>query len=174
RFGRQGRCCPQECCRELERGGIGKMPPEQAKAALLAGAISLHNIPEGLAVGFAFASSSALGWLVAASIAIQDIPEGLLVSAPLACFGMRNKSALGYGILSGVVEGIAAILGFLFLSSLILLVPAALAFSAGVMAYVVLVELLPDSFKRGLERVGAIGLIGGFGIAFLLARMLAV
>ncbi|MFH1306799.1 MAG: ZIP family metal transporter [Candidatus Micrarchaeota archaeon] len=155
--------------------GHGKdMKDCEKKSVLLAGAIILHNVPEGLAVGFAFASSPALGWLVATSIAIQDIPEGLLVSAPLACYGMRNKPALGFGILSGVVEAIAAILGFLFLSALTPLVPLALSLSAGAMAYVILVELLPDAFRGGMERIAGVALIAGFGIVFLLSQILAI
>ena len=81
---------------------------------------------------------------------------------------------MGFGILSGVVEGLAVIFGFVFLSNLAPLVPIALSFSAGAMAYVVLVELLPDAFRCGRERVAGISLLCGFGIAFLLARMLAV
>ncbi|PIT84782.1 hypothetical protein COU37_01420 [Candidatus Micrarchaeota archaeon CG10_big_fil_rev_8_21_14_0_10_45_29] len=157
-----------ECPEEGHKGRKG-----ERKSALLAGAVILHNIPEGLAVGFAFASSGALGWLVATSIAVQDIPEGLLVSAPLACYCMKNKKAVGFGVLSGVAEGVAAIFGFLFLSALAPLVPFALSLSAGAMAYVVAVELLPDAFKGGKERVAAIFLIAGFAGAFALAQFFA-
>jgi len=146
----------------------------ERKSALLAGAVILHNIPEGLAVGFAFASSASLGWLVAASIAIQDIPEGLLVSAPLACYCMRHKNAIGFGVLSGIVEGVAAIFGFVFLSALSPLVPFALSLSAGAMAYVILVELLPDSFRGGKERLAGIFLLAGFALAFSLSKIIAI
>ena len=142
------------------------------KAALLAGTITIHNIPEGFAIASAFASSTPLGWLVAASIALQDIPEGFLVSAPLSYYGVDNRRALSFGFLSGVVEFIAAIACYAFLSIISVAVPGALAFSAGAMVYVVFVELLPDAFKEGDKRIAALcfilGAVGAFGLAALL------
>jgi zinc transporter, ZIP family len=141
------------------------------KAALLAGAIALHNVPEGFAIASAFASSAQLGWLVTITIALQDIPEGLIVSAPLACYGMTTRRAVGFGILSGLVEAAAAILGYFALTLIRTLVPLALSFSAGAMLYVILVEMAPDAFKKGYERAAAFWLLAGFGGAFLLGRL---
>lgn len=141
------------------------------KALVIGGAIALHNVPEGLAIATAFASSGPLGWFVTSAIAIQDIPEGALIAAPLACYGMGKKRAVGYGVLSGVAEASAAVLGFFFLSMFVSLVPAALAFSAGAMAYVVLVELLPDAFAKGMERTGALSFFAGIAAAFALASL---
>ncbi len=141
------------------------------KAIMIGGAIALHNVPEGLAIATAFAASNPLGWFVTTTIAIQDIPEGALISAPLACFGMKRSTAVWYGVLSGVAEAAAAVAGFAFLSVFTSIVPMALSFSAGAMIFVVLVELLPDAFAKGMERTGAIafaaGAAGAFGLASL-------
>ncbi len=144
--------------------GRKKLELSSKKAALLAGSISLHNIPEGIAVASAFAGSPALGWLVASAIALQDIPEGFLVSAPLACFGVGFGTCIGFGVLSGVVEFVAAVLGFFFLTAVTSAVPAALAFSGGAMTYVIFVELLPDAWKEGEARVALLSF--AFGAAF--------
>lgn len=150
-----------------------EMQPSKKKAAMVYGTITLHNVPEGFAIASAFAGSTPLGWLVALAIAIQDFPEGFLASSPLACYGMEGKRCVKYGILSGLVEFAAAVLGFLFLSYITPLVPYALSFAAGAMAYVVLVELLPDAFVKGSERASAIAFILGAGIGFALATILA-
>jgi len=139
------------------------------KAALLAGALTLHNVPEGFAVGSAFASSVPLGWVLTASIALQDIPEGLLVSAPLACYGVNTRKAVGFGIFSGIVEAAAAVSGYMLLSIVKTAVPLALSVSAGAMLYVVLVEIMPDAFTRGVERKAALFFLAGFAIAFALS-----
>ncbi|NYZ77055.1 ZIP family metal transporter [Candidatus Micrarchaeota archaeon] len=149
------------------------MAAAKKKTYLLAGTIMLHNIPEGFAVASAFAGSLGLGWLVTASIALQDIPEGLLVAMPLACYGMSTRKSFFYGIFSGVVEFAAAIIGFLLLSMLLFAIPFALAFSSGAMIYVVLVELLPDAFEKGFERMGALCFVLGAAAAFAMAALFA-
>jgi ZIP family zinc transporter len=149
------------------------MHPSKKKAAMVYGTITLHNVPEGFAIASAFAGSSPLGWLVAAAIAIQDFPEGFLASGPLASYGMEGKRSVKYGILSGIVEMLAAIIGFIFLSYVTPLVPYALSFAAGAMTYVILVELIPDAFVKGAERRAAISFILGAGIGFALATLLA-
>jgi ZIP family zinc transporter len=142
------------------------------KAALIAGTISLHNVPEGLAVATAFAASGPLGWFVATAIALQDVPEGALVSTPLACYGLNRNVSVLFGVFSGAVEAVAAIVGYLFLSAFSSLVPAALAFSAGAMAYVILVEILPDALESGMERLAALGFVAGVAATAMLAGML--
>lgn len=141
------------------------------KVILIGGAIAIHNIPEGLAVATAFAASNPLGWFVATTIAIQDVPEGLLIAAPLACYGMSKGKAMLFGILSGVAEAAAALIGFMFLSAFAPIIPGALAFSAGAMAYVVLVELMPDAFAKGMERMGAVAFVAGAALAFGIAAL---
>ncbi len=144
------------------------------KAVMIGGAIALHNVPEGLAIATAFAASNPLGWFVTTTIAIQDIPEGTLISAPLAAYGMKRSTAVLYGVFSGAAEALAAIIGFAFLSMFGGIVPIALAFSAGAMAYVVLVELLPDAFAKGMERTGAIAFAAGAATAFGLSALFVV
>jgi ZIP family zinc transporter len=147
---------------------------EKKKAVLIAGTISIHNIPEGCAIATAFAASNPLGWFVTSSIALQDVPEGALVSAPLNAYGMSNRRSILFGVFSGVAEAAAAIAGFLFLSVFSNLVPIALAFSAGAMVYVVLVELMPDAMGEGMERLATVFFIGGAALAFALASLLSV
>jgi len=150
-----------------------ELKPSKKKAAMVFGTITLHNVPEGFAIASAFAGATPLGWIVAAAIAIQDFPEGFLASSPLACYGMEGKRCVKYGFLSGIVEFLAAVLGFLLLSYITPLIPYALSFAAGAMTYVILVELLPDAFVKGSERKAAISFILGAGIGFALATLLA-
>ena len=144
------------------------------KAALLAGTITIHNVPEGLAIAAAFASNPSLGWLVASSIAIQDLPEGFVASAPLALYGIRTSHSALWGIFSGAVEFAAALLGFFFLTQLGAFVPFALSFSAGAMGYVILFELLPDSFREKKKFVPALAFaLGVSGAIFLSGIMIS-
>ncbi|MFH0961819.1 MAG: ZIP family metal transporter [archaeon] len=148
---------------------------KKTKTFLLLGAIAIHNIPEGLAVGSAFAGSAVFGWFVSSSIAIQDIPEGLLITAPLIIYGLSTRKSLFYGILSGVSETAAAIVGFIFLSRVSALVPFALAFSSGAMTYVILVELLPDALsEEGKKGRTVFSFILGIFLTWLLASLLGV
>lgn len=151
-----------------------EMDKSRKKAALIAGTIALHNVPEGFAVATAFAASNPLGWFVTTSIALQDIPEGALVSTPLACYGIGVKKSVVYGMFSGFIEAAAAIAGYLFLSSFTALVQPALAFSAGAMTYVIFVEILPDALEGGMERIAAVSFVAGAAVTFGLATLLAV
>ena len=153
-----------------------RAPLEQKKkkAALLAGTITLHNIPEGFAIASAFAASPSLGWLVAGTIAIQDVPEGLIVSAPLAAYGMGAKHSFFWGAFSGFVEFLAAIIGFLFLSAVVAATPFALAFSSGAMAFVTFSELMPDAFRSGDKARVALVFVAGAALAFALSLALAI
>ncbi len=150
------------------------MKQKKKKAALLAGTITLHNIPEGFAIASAFAASPSLGWLVAGTIAIQDVPEGLIVSAPLAAYGMGQRRSFFWGAFSGFVEFAAAIVGFLFLATVAAATPFALAFSAGAMIFVTFAELLPDSLCACGKAKVAISFSVGVLLAFLLAAALAI
>ncbi|MCX8174905.1 MAG: ZIP family metal transporter [Candidatus Micrarchaeota archaeon] len=152
----------------------GGLSQRQRKAAMIAGAITLHNIPEGFAVASAFASSPSLGWLVASSIAVQDIPEGLIVSAPLVAYGISRKNSLFWGIFSGAVEAAAALAGFVFLSLASSLASAALSFSAGAMGFVVASELLPEAFSAGEKKAAAFWLACGILASVFLAAIFAL
>ncbi len=149
-----------------------KMSLSKKKAALIVGAIAIHNIPEGFSVASAFAHSVPMGWLVTLSIALQDMPEGLLIAAPLICYGISSRRSFLFGVLSGFIEGGAAVVSYALLGPLIPMVPAALALSAGAMAYVIVKELLPDAFRVGRQRKSAaLAFAGGIAIAFALASV---
>lgn len=142
-------------------------------------AITMHNIPEGLAVGFAFgiacvtntyaAYISALG--LAIGIGIQNFPEGLAVALPInLATGSKNKSFL-FGMLSGAVEPIFAVAGYFLASSLISIQPWLLAFAAGTMLFVVVEELLPEA-SENFSRWASVGFMIGFIIMMVLDVML--
>ena len=146
------------------------------RSTLLVLAITLHNIPEGLAVGVAFGAvaaglpSATLAGAVALAIGIgiQNFPEGLAVSMPLRREGISRRKAFWYGQLSGVVEPVAGVIG----ASLVLLarpiLPYALAFAAGAMIFVVIEELVPESQTGGHSHAATTGAILGFVVMMVL------
>lgn len=139
---------------------------------LLFFAVTLHNIPEGMAVGVAFsglAGSDAVVSPVEAlalsiGISVQNFPEGTIISAPLASDGMSKKRAFGYGIASGAVEPVAAVITLMLTRLITPILPYVLAFAAGAMIYVVSHELLPQA--KG--NVGTGGMAIGFALMMLL------
>lgn len=143
-----------------------RMPDARRKVTLLVGTITLHNIPEGLAIASAFATSPSLGWLVAGSIALQDVPEGLVVAAPVACYGVATRRSFLWGAFSGIVEFAAAVAGFLLLQAVSSVTPMALGFSGGAMTYVILSELLPDSMQSENKWLSAAFILAGFAFAY--------
>jgi ZIP family zinc transporter len=149
-----------------------KLPNSKKKAALIVGTIAIHNIPEGFAIAAAFAGSGPLGWFTTISMAIQDAPEGALISAPLICYGLKKEKAIFFGILSGVAESLAAIVGYVFLSIITGLIPLALAFSAGAMIYVVGVEIMPGVLREKLY-LGSASFIAGMATAVALSGFLS-
>jgi len=146
------------------------------RSVLLILAITLHNIPEGLAVGVAFGAAAAgLGEAGVASavalaigIGIQNFPEGLAVSAPLRREGWKVGKAFYYGQFSGMVEPVAGLLGAAATLFFRPILPYALAFAAGAMIYVVAEELIPESKSEGHSDIPTIGVMLGFAIMMLL------
>ena len=146
------------------------------RSILLVLAITLHNIPEGLAVGVAFGAlaaglpGAALGGAVALAlgIGIQNFPEGTAVSVPLRREGVRAGKAFWYGQLSGVVEPIAGVLGATAVILMRPILPYALAFAAGAMIYVVVEELIPESQLEGSTDIATIGAMLGFAVMMTL------
>lgn len=146
------------------------------RSVLLVMAITLHNIPEGLAVGVAFgavaygASSATLGAAVALAIGIgiQNFPEGLAVSAPLRGAGLSRPRAFWYGQLSGIVEPIAAVLGAMAVLVAQPLLPWALSFAAGAMIFVVVEQLIPDSQRHNNTDLATMGAMAGFALMMFL------
>lgn len=146
------------------------------RSVLLVLAITLHNIPEGLAVGVAFgalASTPDTGALLGAialaiGIGIQNFPEGAAVAIPLRREGLSRFKAFNMGQLSGIVEPIAGVLGALMVQSVAPLLPYALSFAAGAMIFVVIEELIPESQSGNETDLSTIGAMLGFATMMLL------
>jgi len=143
---------------------------------MLISSITIHNIPEGLAVGIAFGSvyygltgaTTLSAILLAIGIGLQNFPEGSAVSIPLIRDGISRKKAFFYGQLSAVVEPIAGVLGAILVLKARILLPFALSFAAGAMIYVVVSELIPESQSNKKKEVMAIFTIIGFTIMMIL------
>ena len=146
------------------------------RSVLLVLAITLHNIPEGLAVGVAFGAlshhlpSATLGGAVALAlgIGIQNFPEGLAVAMPLRREGMGRFRCFWFGQLSGVVEPVAGLLGAAAVLHVQPILPYALAFAAGAMIYVVIEELIPESHREGNTDLATLGAMAGFAVMMTL------
>ncbi len=146
------------------------------KTTMLIFAVTLHNIPEGMAVGVVFAGvmegsaniSMAGAVALSVGIAIQNFPEGAIVSMPLRSDGYSRKKAFLYGALSGIVEPIAAVITILLIKITLPILPYLLAFSAGAMIYVVVEELIPESQSSHHSNIATIGLAIGFVLMMIL------
>jgi len=147
------------------------------RSTLLVLAITLHNIPEGLAVGVAFGAvaadlpSATIGGAIALAlgIGIQNFPEGTAVSMPLRREGMSKTKSFLYGQASGMVEPIAGVLGALFVMNMRPILPYALCFAAGAMIFVVVEELIPES-QREFKNIDTVTMatMGGFSVMMIL------
>lgn len=146
------------------------------RSTLLVLAITLHNIPEGLAVGVAFgAAASDIGSAtvmgaaaLALGIGLQNLPEGTAVAMPLRREGLSPRTCFLYGQASGVVEPIAGVIGAAVVMYMQPILPYALAFAAGAMIFVVAEELIPESQRKGDTDIPTVGLLVGFTIMMLL------
>lgn len=155
------------------------VPTSWRRATLLVLAITLHNIPEGLAIGVLFGAAAsgieaAGGATIAAAVAlaigigIQNFPEGTAVSVPLRREGVSVGKSFWYGQLSGVVEPLSAVVGAAAVLLIQPILPYALAFAAGAMIYVVVEELIPESQLAGNADIATMGTMVGFSIMMLL------
>lgn len=145
------------------------------KTAMMILAVTIHNIPEGMAVGVAFAAAlvnSGITMTIATAlsigIAIQNFPEGAIISMPLKSIGMKKKKAFIYGMLSGIVEPIGAVITILLTKLVVPILPVLLSFAAGAMIYVVVNELIPESQKGKHKNIGTLGITLGFIIMMIL------
>ena len=166
------------CIPHVHNNGTGDGGPKSklSRSTKLVLAITLHNIPEGMAVGVTYA-----GWLtgsasislsgalaLAIGIAIQNFPEGAIVSMPLvACGSSRNKSFI-YGMLSGIVEPVSAVITILLASAIVPFMPYLLSFAAGAMLYVVVEELIPQMSAGKHSNLGTIMFAIGFSLMMVL------
>lgn len=146
------------------------------RSTLLVLAITLHNIPEGLAVGVAFGAAglgvegaSLAGALaLAVGIGLQNFPEGIAVALPLRGEGVSRLRSFWYGQLSAAVEPLAAVTGAAFVTLFQPLLPYALAFAAGAMIFVVVEELIPESHQKGNRDAATVGTLAGFLVMMVL------
>jgi ZIP family zinc transporter len=149
--------------------GVEGPPSRLPRIWLFVLAITIHNFPEGLAVGVSFGSGDvATGLVIATAIGLQNMPEGLAVALPLLREGYSRRKALGYGTLTGLVEPLGGLLGAAIVVVSRSLLPWGLAFAAGAMLFVIADEMIPESHKRGFQREATFGLIAGFVIMMLL------
>lgn len=146
------------------------------KSTMLALAVALHNLPEGMAVGAVFA-----GWLageneialsgalvLAIGIAIQNFPEGAIISMPLRAEGMSKTRSFVYGMLSGAVEPVGAFITILLAGIMVPVLPYALSFAAGAMMYVVVEELIPEMSEGEHSNIGVLSFSLGFTFMMVL------
>ncbi len=146
------------------------------KTTMMIFAVTLHNIPEGMAVGVTFAGAligntgiTITGAIaLAIGIAIQNFPEGAIISMPLKSEGMTKSKAFLYGTISGIVEPIGAILTILLTNTIVPILPYLLSFAAGAMIYVVVEELIPESQAGEHSNIGTMGVAIGFVIMMIL------
>ena len=146
------------------------------KSTMLVFAVALHNLPEGMAVGVVFA-----GWLsgntmmslsgaliLALGIAIQNFPEGAIISMPLRAEGVSRRRAFGYGVMSGIVEPLGAVITILAAKFFTPILPYCLSLAAGAMFYVVVEELIPEMSEGDHSNIGTIAFAVGFSLMMIL------
>ena len=152
------------------------LPSHLKKTTMLVLAVTLHNIPEGMAVGVTFAGvladntamTLAGAFALSAGIAIQNFPEGAIISMPLKSQGLSKGRAFIYGALSGIVEPAAARVTILLTSFVVPLLPYLLSFAAGAMIYVVVEELIPEAQSGKHSNIATIGVAVGFVLMMIL------
>lgn len=146
------------------------------RSSMLMLAVTLHNIPEGMAVGAVIAGTMqgnsgitiAAATALAIGMAIQNLPEGAIISLPLRADGASRRRAFGYGALSGIVEPISALVMILLFEHISPILPYLLAFSAGAMLYVVVEELIPETQRGEHSNIGTVAFAIGFIIMMIL------
>jgi ZIP family zinc transporter len=143
------------------------------RSTLLMLAITLHNFPEGLAVGIRFGGGDVgAAAALAIGIGLQNVPEGLAIALPLRRDGMSPGRAFFWGQLSAAVEPIAGVLGAALALASAAFLPYGMGFAAGAMLYVVVEELIPETVRRGTTDIATLGFIGGFAVMMLLDNLL--
>ncbi len=151
-------------------------PAHISKSAMLLFAVTLHNIPEGMAVGVVFAGviagnagiTLASAFVLALGIALQNFPEGAIISLPLRANGMSRTRSFAYGTLSGAVEPIGALATILLTRVMVPILPYLLCFAAGAMIYVVVEELIPEAQQGEHSNIGTLGTALGFALMMVL------
>ena len=151
-------------------------PCSLGKSTMMVFAVALHNLPEGMAVGVVVAGwltgnesiSAAAALALSLGIALQNLPEGAIISMPLQSGGMKRGKAFGYGVLSGVVEPIGAVLTILLANFVVPALPYLLTFAAGAMLFVVVEELIPEMSEGEHSHIGPLSFAAGFTLMMVL------
>jgi ZIP family zinc transporter len=141
---------------------------------LIAIGITIHNLPEGIAVGAGYMHTPEFGFFIALAILLHNIPEGIATALPLCESGLSRWDSFIYAFLSGLAEPIGAFVAALFLSGFQFFIPAALAFAGGVMVFITLDELIPTARLHGHQHYTAMGIILGAIFVFILSGLLGV
>ena len=151
------------------QGREGPAPVEVARVWLFVLAITIHNLPEGMAVGVGFGGGNiANGTILAAGIGLQNAPEGLAVALALLSIGYGRGKAFAVAALTGLVEPVTGFLGAYAVSLSQLLLPWAMTFAAGAMIYVISHEIIPETHRRGSQNPATLGLMIGLALMMLL------
>ncbi len=145
-----------------------------SKVLLFVTAIAIHNLPEGIAAGVGFGSGEpAQALLIAGGIALQNIPEGMVIIGPMLAAGVSPRKTFICAILTGVVEVVGTLLGYLAVSVAAVILPFALAFAGGTMLYVISDEMIPETHAHGCERGATYALLVGFCLMLVSDVLLA-
>ena len=138
-----------------------------SKVLLFVMAIAIHNLPEGIAAGVGFGSGEdgrIQALIIAAGIALQNIPEGMVIIAPMLAAGVSKKRTLLIASLTGLVEVIGTLIGYLAVKISVVILPFALAFAGGTMLYVISDEMIPETHAHGAQRGATYALLAGFAL----------
>jgi ZIP family zinc transporter len=143
------------------------------KVWLFIAAVSLHNLPEGGAVGVSFGAGDwHNGVALATAVALQNIPEGLAVAMPLVALGYRREQAVLIATLTGLIEPIGGVLGVIMASAFLPLMPIGMAFAAGAMLFVISDDIIPETQSRGKARYATFAMMGGFILMMILDNLM--
>jgi ZIP family zinc transporter len=143
------------------------------KVWLFIAAVTLHNLPEGGAVGVSFGAGDwHNGVALATAVALQNIPEGLAVAMPLVALGYRREQAVLIATLTGLIEPIGGVLGVIMASAFLPLMPIGMAFAAGAMLFVISDDIIPETQSRGKARYATFAMMGGFILMMILDNLM--
>jgi len=151
----------------------GIIKPKMFRAGtLIAIGISLHNLPEGIAIATGYFFAPEIGLIIAIIIALHNIPEGMAIALPIRMSGASKWVAFRIALLSGLAEPVGAVIALIFLTALPELMPFALSFAAGVMVFITMDELIPIAHEHGHEHFTSFGLIVGFILTLVLLALI--
>ena len=157
----------------LDDGHISQNEDKINRVLLFVIAIAVHNLPEGIATGVSFGTGNITdAIMVAISIALQNIPEGMVIIAPMLGVGISKKRTLGIAFLTGAIEIIGTLFGYLIISVASFILPFALSFAGGSMIYVIVDELIPETHENGRGKGISYALLLGFSLMIIISSLL--